>query len=48
MSDPEARQPEKSNDVDDVVGSANAGLDAAAAARGDVPGGADDVDRSRA
>jgi hypothetical protein len=38
MSDPEARQPEKSNDVDDVVGSANAGLDAAAAAGADVPG----------
>lgn len=41
MSDPEARQPEKSNDVDDVVGSANAGLDAAAAARADVPGSSD-------
>ncbi|WP_292786070.1 MULTISPECIES: ABC transporter [unclassified Microbacterium] len=50
MSDPEARQPEKSNDVDDVVGSANAGLDAAAMARGDVPGHADDAraDDSRA
>ncbi|MCZ0709300.1 ABC transporter [Microbacterium paraoxydans] len=50
MSDPEARQPEKSNDVDDVVGSANAGLDAAAAARGDVPGHVDDAraDDSRA
>lgn len=43
MSDPEARQPEKPRDVDDVVGSANAGLDAAAAARGDVPGRADDT-----
>lgn len=43
MSDPEARQPEKPSDVDDVVGSANAGLDAAAAARGDVPGHADDT-----
>lgn len=50
MSDPEARQPEKPNDVDDVVGSANAGLDAAAAARGDVPGHGDDAraDDSRA
>ncbi|MCK2024912.1 ABC transporter [Microbacterium sp. SSW1-47] len=38
MSDPEARQPEKPRDVDDVVGSANAGLDAAAAARADVAG----------
>ena len=44
MSDPEARQPEKPNDVDDVVGSANAGLDAAAAARGDVPGAGADTD----
>ncbi|KYK00361.1 hypothetical protein [Microbacterium sp. CH1] len=42
MSDPEARQPEKPRDVDDVVGSANAGLDAAAAARGDVSGAVDD------
>ncbi|WAA65366.1 ABC transporter [Microbacterium oxydans] len=38
MSDPDAPQPEKPADVDDVVGSANAGLDAAAAAGADVPG----------
>ncbi|PRB10242.1 ABC transporter [Microbacterium sp. MYb62] len=37
MSDPDVPQPEKPADVDDVVGSANAGLDAAAAARADVP-----------
>ncbi|WP_337005481.1 MULTISPECIES: ABC transporter [unclassified Microbacterium] len=41
MSDPDVPQPEKPADVDDVVGSANAGLDAAAAARADVPGTAD-------
>lgn len=38
MSDPDVPQPEKPADVDDVVGSANAGLDAAAAAGADVPG----------
>ena len=38
MSDPEVHKPEKPSDVDDVVGSANAGLDAAAAAGADVPG----------
>lgn len=41
MSDPDVPQPEKPADVDDVVGSANAGLDAAAAARADVPGSAE-------
>lgn len=41
MSDPDAPQPEKPADVDDVVGSANAGLDAAAAAGADVPGTTD-------
>lgn len=41
MSDPDVPQPEKPADVDDVVGSANAGLDAAAAAGADVPGSAD-------
>ena len=41
MSDPDVPQPEKPADVDDVVGSANAGLDAAAAAGADVPGTAD-------
>lgn len=39
MSDPDVPQSEKPTNVDDVVGSANAGLDAAAAARSDVPGG---------
>ncbi|MEJ1088578.1 ABC transporter [Microbacterium sp. Mu-80] len=38
MSDPEVPQNKPSDDVDDVVGSANEGLDAAAAARDDVPG----------
>ncbi|MFE7195206.1 ABC transporter [Microbacterium oxydans] len=38
MSDPDVPQPDKPADVDDVVGSANAGLDAAAAAGADVPG----------
>ena len=38
MSDPEVPQPERRKDVDDVVDSANAGLDAAEAARADVPG----------
>lgn len=38
MSDPDVPQPEKPADVDDVVGSANAGLDAAAAAGADVRG----------
>ncbi|GAB3595255.1 ABC transporter [Microbacterium tumbae] len=37
MSDPEVPQPERPDDVDDVVGSAKAGLDAAAAAGADVP-----------
>lgn len=51
MSDPEVPKNEQPKDIDDVVGSANEGLDAAAAARGDVPGtqsGADDVDPDRA
>ncbi|MBO0980414.1 ABC transporter [Microbacterium sp. SD291] len=39
MSDPEVPRPERPKDVDDVVDSANAGLDAAAAAGADVPGG---------
>lgn len=38
MSDPEVHPADKPKDVDHVVDSANAGLDAAAAARGDVPG----------
>ncbi|QMU96181.1 MFS transporter [Microbacterium esteraromaticum] len=38
MSDPEVPKNEKHHDVDDVVGRANEGLDAAAAARGDVSG----------
>jgi hypothetical protein len=38
MSDPEVPQPEQPKDVDDVVDSANAGLDAAAAAGADIPG----------
>ncbi|MFS0854053.1 ABC transporter [Microbacterium sp. 179-I 3D4 NHS] len=39
MSDPEVpRHDQQPNDVDHVVDSANAGLDAAAAARADVPG----------
>ncbi|WP_298865886.1 ABC transporter [uncultured Microbacterium sp.] len=42
MSDPEVPQNDQPNDIDDVVGSANEGLDAAAAARADVP--ADDAD----
>lgn len=37
MSDPEVPKNEQHRDVDDVVGSANEGLDAAAAARADVP-----------
>ncbi|MFD5226473.1 ABC transporter [Microbacterium sp. NPDC058342] len=37
MSDPEVPQNEQPKDIDDVVGSANEGLDAAAAARADVP-----------
>ena len=44
MSDPDVPQPEKPADVDDVVGSANAGLDAAAAARADVPSANDGVE----
>ena len=38
MSDPEVHPADKPKDVDHVVDSANAGLDAAAVARGDVPG----------
>ncbi|MFD5213226.1 ABC transporter [Microbacterium sp. NPDC058345] len=38
MSDPEVPKNEQPHDVDHVVGSANEGLDAAAAARADVPG----------
>jgi hypothetical protein len=38
MSDPEVPRNEQPNDVDHVVDSANAGLDAAAAAGADVPG----------
>lgn len=38
MSDPEVPRPEQPKDVDDVVDSANAGLDAAAAAGASVPG----------
>lgn len=41
MSDPEVPQPERPKDVDDVVDSANAGLDAAEAARADVPASTD-------
>ena len=37
MSDPEVPQNDKPNDIDDVVGSANEGLDAAAAARAEAP-----------
>ncbi|MGW9627511.1 ABC transporter [Microbacterium sp. NPDC055521] len=37
MSDPEVPKNEQHDDVDDVVGSANEGLDAAAAARAGVP-----------
>ncbi|SEB49341.1 hypothetical protein [Microbacterium hydrocarbonoxydans] len=40
MSDPEVPQPERPKDVNDVVDSANAGLDAAAAAGAGVPGAA--------
>ena len=47
MSDPEVPQPERPKDVNDVVDSANAGLDAAAAAGADVPGApADGVDQA--
>ena len=42
MSDPDVPQSEKPTNVDDVVGSANEGLDAAAAAGADVRGGSDD------
>lgn len=48
MSDPDVPQPEKPADVDDVVGSANAGLDAAAAAGADVPVTNDGVDETPA
>ncbi|MFJ4174985.1 ABC transporter [Microbacterium sp. NPDC089696] len=44
MSDPEVPQPERPKDVDDVVDSANAGLDAAEAARADVPASGDAAD----
>lgn len=46
MSDPEVPQNDQTDDIEDVIGSANEGLDAAAAARADVPGGtvAEDVD----
>ncbi|MFK0403498.1 ABC transporter [Microbacterium sp. NPDC090225] len=39
MSDPEVPQPERPKDVNDVLDSANEGLDAAAAAGADVPAG---------
>lgn len=41
MSDPDVTQPEKPADANDVVDSANEGLDAAAAAGADVPGAAE-------
>ncbi|MBO9627096.1 MAG: ABC transporter [Microbacterium sp.] len=44
MSDPEVPKPEQPADVNDVVDSANAGLDAAAAAGADVPGAPADDD----
>lgn len=44
MSDPEVPQPEQPADVNDVVDSAKAGLDAAAAAGADVPASAVDAD----
>ncbi|MBY6061522.1 ABC transporter [Microbacterium esteraromaticum] len=47
MSDPDVPENKSADSVDDVVGSANEGLDAAAAARADVPpadGAADAVD----
>ncbi|HTN56191.1 MAG TPA: ABC transporter [Microbacterium sp.] len=44
MSDPEVPQNDQPKDIDEVVGSANEGLDAAAAARADVPGDASDAD----
>src|SRR5690606_16770778 len=44
MSDPEVPQNDRPKDIDDVVGSANEGLDAAAAARADVPGETGDAD----
>ena len=47
MSDPDVPQPEKPADVDDVVGRANAGLDAAAAAGADVPGSSDTPDAAK-
>ena len=45
MSDPEVPQPERPKDVNDVVDSANAGLDAAAAAGAGVPRTPADADR---
>lgn len=47
MSDPEVPQPERPKDVDDVVDSANEGLDAAAAAGAGVPGASADESRVR-
>ena len=47
MSDPEVPQPERPKDVNDVVDSANAGLDAAAAAGAGVPGAAAPADADR-
>ncbi|MFS0895464.1 ABC transporter [Microbacterium sp. 179-I 3D3 NHS] len=47
MSDPDAPQHEKPRDVDDVVGSANAGLDAAAAAGAGVPGSSAEPEERR-
>lgn len=44
MSDPEVPENDQPNNIDDVVGSANEGLDAAAAARADVPADAGDAD----
>lgn len=43
MSDPEAPQPEKPRDLDDVVDSANAGLADAEAAAAEVPGPQDET-----
>ena len=48
MSDPEVPQPERPKDVDDVVDSANAGLDAAAAAAAGADATGDDADRAEA
>ena len=48
MSDPEVPQNKQPDNVDDVVGRANEGLDAAAAARGDVPGADAETDAAEA